>query len=356
VWFLPEAELMVDRQGAEVVLPCTDLPAAAEALEHLGFRTLDLWPADDPRCLRLEGHGLRLRLERGLDGPASLALPAQVLEAASLPIPGLSTALRSLDPPPGVGIELPALRPALVITRGGEWGTGRAGMRYRDLIGDRQGGRFIASHIRIDNGGPVPDRVHFHELRFQMIYCLRGWVRVAYQDQGSPLRLEAGDAFLQPPGIRHRVLEASAGLEVLELASPAEHLTGFDPGLELGSSPPNPGRTYGGQTFVFHRASETAWVEDGPWQVRDLGLTQPTGGLARVRVLRCAGAHTGHDLEHTDELLFRFVVAGALTLRCAGHGPQQLGPGDACVVPPGMVHGLEAQAGSELLEVSIGAV
>ena len=46
-------------------------------------------------------------------------------------------------------------------------------MRYRDLI-PRLGGRFIASHILIDQGGPVSDYVHFHSVRFQMIYCHNG--------------------------------------------------------------------------------------------------------------------------------------------------------------------------------------
>ena len=55
---------------------------------------------------------------------------------------------------------------------------GRAGMEYRDLIPDRLGGRFIASHIRITDGGPVPDSVHFHDIGFQVIVCRAGWVRV----------------------------------------------------------------------------------------------------------------------------------------------------------------------------------
>ena len=54
---------------------------------------------------------------------------------------------------------------------------GRAGMTYRDLIPSRLGGRFIASHITIPNGGPVADWVHFHKIRFQIIFCRRGWVQ-----------------------------------------------------------------------------------------------------------------------------------------------------------------------------------
>ena len=87
-------------------------------------------------------------------------------------------------PPP---LVLPPLQASFVLSRIGDdaqWTTGRAGMRYRDLIPDRQGGRFIASHIQIPNGGSVPDYVHFHNIHFQMIYCYKGWVRLVYEDQG----------------------------------------------------------------------------------------------------------------------------------------------------------------------------
>ena len=53
-----------------------------------------------------------------------------------------------------------------------------------------------------------------------MIAVRRGWVRVVYEDQGEPFVMEAGDLVLQPPGIRHRVLESSPGLEVVEITLP----------------------------------------------------------------------------------------------------------------------------------------
>ena len=121
------------------------------------------------------------------------------------------------------------------------WGVGRAGMRYRDLIPNRQGGRFIASHISIPDGGPVPDYVHFHKVRFQMIFCYRGWVKVVYEDQGPPFVLQAGDCVLQPPRIRHRVLEASPGLEVVEIGCPADHETRADLVMELPTGRVEPG-------------------------------------------------------------------------------------------------------------------
>src|SRR5215813_7726164 len=113
------------------------------------------------------------------------------------------------------------------------WYVGRAGMQYRDLIPGRLGGRFIASHIRILDGGETSDYVHFHKILFQMIYCKAGWVRVVYEDQGPAFVLEAGDVVLQPPEIRHRVLESSPGLEVIEIACPAVHETFVDHDLKL---------------------------------------------------------------------------------------------------------------------------
>ena len=107
---------------------------------------------------------------------------------------------------------IPDLVSSLTVQKAGvrsNWGIGRAGMHYRDLIPDRLGGRYIASHIRILKGGPVPDYVHHHHILFQLIYCYKGWVRVVYEDQGVPFLMHPGDCVLQPPHIRHQVLELS---------------------------------------------------------------------------------------------------------------------------------------------------
>ncbi|HEY6461485.1 MAG TPA: hypothetical protein VIY73_15065, partial [Polyangiaceae bacterium] len=184
---------MANLPAPDAVLPCEDLDEALAFLTgRLGFRLDAIFPADAPRVAVVSGHGLRLRLVCGAP-----------LEP-------------SAEPPP--------VQPSFVLTSAGDeasWVRGRAGMRYRDLVPDRRGGRFIASHIQLREGGPVPDYVHFHEVRFQVIYCRAGWVRVVYEDQGPPFVLDAGDCVLQPPRIRHRVLESSAGAEVIEVGSPA---------------------------------------------------------------------------------------------------------------------------------------
>ena len=117
--------------------------------------------------------------------------PADAPREAELSMDGLRLRLLAAD-----GERAAVSEPALVVSRQSEsaFGTGRAGMQYRDLIPGRFGGRFIASHIRIPTGGPVPDYVHHHDVEFQMIFCVNGWVRVAYEDQGEPMRMEAGSS------------------------------------------------------------------------------------------------------------------------------------------------------------------
>lgn len=349
-------------QAAEAVLPCDELDETlAFFTGRLGFRVRAIFPADGPRVAVIEGHGLRLRLERGAGGdPGRLRLLCRGAPAgeARLRAPnGTLVELAPADPP----LSLPPLRPSFVVSKAGDgasWHVGRASMRYRDLVPDRQGGRFIASHIRIPEGGPVPDYVHFHKIRFQMIYCYRGWSRLVYEDQGEPFLLRAGDCVLQPPEIRHRVLECSPGHEVIEIGCPAEHETFADPETALPSPERRPDREFGGQRFVRHRAEEATF---GPWRLegfecRDLGIGAATGGLAGVRVARLCGEPSREMSSHDAEFLFHFVLEGALTLRCEGEGSHELGPGDSFVVPAGRRHALEPRRGGlELLEVSLPA-
>ncbi|HEY8092923.1 MAG TPA: AraC family ligand binding domain-containing protein, partial [Acidimicrobiales bacterium] len=250
--------------SALVVLPAPDLDATVGFFrEQLGFRLVSISPADDPRQALLDGYGLRLQLQRELSAPPGVL--------RLLCRDGAGTGATPLTAPNGTRIEMTEIEPALMIPpvqqsyvvsrAAGEaaWVVGRAGMHYRDLLPDRQGGRFIASHIAIPAGGPVPDYVHFHQIRFQLIYCHRGWVRVVYEDQGEPFVLAEGDCVLQPPEIRHRVLEASPGLEVVEISCPADHVTFVEHELSLPTGAVRPDRDFGGQRFVHHEAAAAAW-------------------------------------------------------------------------------------------------
>ncbi len=353
---------------AELVLPSRDLLAdLAFFRERLGFRLDAIFPADDPAQAALSGHGIRIRLERGAAHP-----PGQIRLRCENP-DALGEGMRELRAPNGTRIEIrghltgparPPTRHALVVqcqdADGGGWGMGRAGMLYRDLVPGRLGGAIIASHIRIPNAGPVPDDVHYHIAAFQLIYCYRGWVDLVYEDQGPPFRLESGDCLIQPPRIRHRVLESSAGLEVIEVATPADHLTAFDHALTLPTGRLRPDRDFGGQRFHRHAARDARWRAGRlpGFAACDTGIAAATGGVANARVARREdGGGNGAQSSHDADILFTFVLAGRMTLRAQGEEALNLRAGDAFVLPPGLRAAYDrCSADLELLEVSLPGV
>lgn len=226
--------------------------------------------------------------------------------------------------------------------------TGRAGMEYRDLIPDRLAGLLIASHIRIVNGGEVPDYVHYHKLFFQMIYCRGGWVRVVYEDQGPPFTMNSGDCVLQPPEIRHRVLEASDGAEVIEVSSPAVHETWVDHEMLLPTATVNSDREFGGQRFMRHVAADAIWIEHEGIQYRDTGIAGATKGRADARVMRLSAAtEFSLDPGHTT---FVFVLDGDIAV-----GDRTFQRSDSFVIAPERPHGktIAAVSDSEFLQVTI---
>ena len=240
-----------------------------------------------------------------------------------------------------------------------QWSEGRAGMWYRDLIPDRQGGYVVASHIRILDGGPVPDYAHYHKILFQMIYCYKGWARLVYEDQGEPFVIEEGDCVLQPPQIRHQVLESSPGMEVIELTCPADHETCVDHEIKLPTSSVDPQRLFNGQNFIRHEFAKAEWK---PWRMegfeaRDIGIASATDGLAGVRVARSVGQPHPEFVSHNADLLFMFILNGSAELNCDKIDPELLTAGDSFIVPSNMKHSLsKCSKDMELLEVALPAV
>ncbi len=348
-------------EAAEIVVPCSELEETLPFFtDRLGFKILSIFPADDPAVAVVAGYGIRLQLNRGAGAApgASRLLSNHPTSKKELTAPnGTRVSFVAANPPL---TEPPAKHSLVVQKAGGEsaWGVGRAGMNYRDLVPGRQGGSIIASHIRIPGGGPVPDYVHFHKIRFQMIYCYKGWVRPVYEDQGPPFVLAAGDCVLQPPEIRHRVLESSPGLEVIEVACPAEHMTGVDQDMTLPTQTVDAERRFGGQRFVRHQAATAEWQ---PWrragfEARDIGIAAATDGLAGVKVARLSAKPQPSMRCHDAEHLFMFVLQGTVTLHADGHDDQRLSVGDSFMVPPGLPHDLtDCGDDLELLEVALPA-
>lgn len=332
--------------GAEIRLPTTDLKEDLPFFtKRLGFRLDSIFPADDPAIAVLSGHGVCIRLERGAaEAPGTLRLLCQDPD-------GFAAGERELAAPNGTRIELvdadppmvvPETQHAFVVRRLQDktpWIIGRAGMHYRDLIPDRLGGSIIASHIRIPDGGPVPDMVHYHTVGFQLIFCYNGWVRLVYEDQGPPFILGAGDCVIQPPEIRHRLLEASDDLQVIEIGVPAEHVTTIDHEMDLPNGPVNPEREFQGQRFCHHKVAEASWA---PWRLagfeaRNTGIAEATKGVAGVEVAKFKGNNAEPPVtSHGTDILFTFVMSGTMTLEGERREPHELTAGDAFVIPPGM--------------------
>jgi len=104
-----------------------------------------------------------------------------------------------------------------------------AGLRpffeYRQLgIAEATGGRYGAHVIRAVPGMESPAAWHTHDLDFQMVYVLKGWVVFEYEGEGEHM-LRAGSCVLQPPGIRHREVRHSDDMELIEITAPAEFAT-----------------------------------------------------------------------------------------------------------------------------------
>jgi len=333
---------------AEVVLPAGEIEATVAFFVGLGFALESIFPAEEPRVAVVSGLGVRLRFEAGArNDPGTLVVWADDRAPVQLVAPnGTRVDVRSS------AVELPPMAPSFVLTRNDDaavWTHGRAGMRYRDLVPDRQGGRFVASHIRVGDAGPVADYVHHHRVRFQMIYCYRGWTRLVYEDQGPAFVMQAGECVLQPPGIRHRVLECGPGTEVIEVGSPAVHETFADPAMELPTSRVARERVFGGQRFVRHELAGARWEPVGDWGARDLGVGGATNGLIDARVLRAERGAAAERRVVGGELLFAFVLEGTARLVCDGRSGERLAPGDAFLVPAGM--GFALDDGSRDLEI-----
>jgi len=310
-------------EDAELVLPTDDVQETASYfIDRLGFQLHAIFPADDPRHAILSGDGTRICLEKGRNGdPGRLRMRGEGVDL-------LST-------------TMPAAQPEVMLTPAAasdaDWQTGRAGMLYRDMLPSRWGGCYIVSHIQIPGGGPVPDYVHFHQVRFQMIFCLKGWVRVVYEDQGQPFVMQAGDCVLQPPEIRHRVLESGDGLEVLEIGCPAEHPTLVEHQINLPTGRVNPDRDFGGQRFLRHVAADAVWAEDkdrAGWQSSDLGMTPATDGLATLRRIRSERGAAA-DFSGKSAFTYLFCLGGQGGLSGAGTDGAEMTPGAGLSIPEG---------------------
>jgi mannose-6-phosphate isomerase-like protein (cupin superfamily) len=99
----------------------------------------------------------------------------------------------------------------------------RSYAKYRDLGIAKATHGLARAHV-IKMVPPCDPKVvskrHYHDVEFQMIYVLKGWITGEYE--GEVVTMREGSCWLQPPKIKHTVLDYSDDCEVLEIILPAD--------------------------------------------------------------------------------------------------------------------------------------
>jgi hypothetical protein len=99
--------------------------------------------------------------------------------------------------------------------------------QYRDLgIAAATGGLARAHVIKMVppcDPAEVSKR-HYHDVEFQMVYVLKGWIKTEFDGAGA-ITMREGSCWLQPPKIEHTVLDYSDDCELLEIILPADFET-----------------------------------------------------------------------------------------------------------------------------------
>jgi hypothetical protein len=99
--------------------------------------------------------------------------------------------------------------------------------KYRDLgVVDASSGVARAHVIRLI--GPCDpaevSKLHFHDVDFQMVYVLKGWVKTYMEGVGETM-FQTGSSWTQPPRIKHLIMDYSDDVELLEVILPADFKT-----------------------------------------------------------------------------------------------------------------------------------
>jgi Cupin domain len=99
--------------------------------------------------------------------------------------------------------------------------------KYRDLGMAKATGGLVQAHVIRFVPPCRPEEVsklHYHDVEFQMVYVLKGWIKTELEGQGAHV-MRPGSAWIQPPKIKHKVLDYSDDAEVLEIILPADFET-----------------------------------------------------------------------------------------------------------------------------------
>lgn len=231
--------------------------------------------------------------------------------------------------------------------------------RYRDLgLRDATGGLMRATHIRNVGGTESRTGWHCHDLDFQMVYVLKGYVKFVTED-GETVTLRPGDCAHLPALYRHDEIEFAPDFEVVEITAPAEVETIHGRDTPVPQRPARPGRI---SNFAANYDGPEAYkVGDGPRQFlayRDAGVTVATGRRVNINVVRNSRAGDSSTGWHYHSLAcqFIFVLQGWSRVAVEGQGEFTVRTGDAMTIPYGLKHDVTGfSADFTVLELNIPA-
>lgn len=95
-------------------------------------------------------------------------------------------------------------------------------LKYKDLmVKDATDGVMRAQIMKATAGMTKPTGWHYHTCEAQFVYGVKGWVDLEFED-GSKIRVKAGELLLIPGGFKHNETAMSDDFELLEVSVPAD--------------------------------------------------------------------------------------------------------------------------------------
>ena len=335
-------------------------------VDELEFKIVMISPADDPNYAILKKDHYIIALDKHADTPPlTIEIPVKdQLKFGTVIVGPNGTNIRYTSVA-GSHEQKERHDPIFSLSRlsDAEWVHGRAGMSYRALNGSNSE-ISSASQIRIKGSGTVPDWVHYHDVSFQTLFCINGSATLVYEDQGEPFLFAKGDCILQPPGIRHQVLESFDDLEVIEFSSPSIHATFSDFDLKLPNSKINPDRVFAGQKFSCSTSDSrkaSLYSESDSLEVLETPIDMASGSVGWVNEI-CGCKESNKQfaplsprIKGQPSFLLWFVKKGFAEIQIAER-TEVISAGDAISYPYGFNSSLEFSllkhdADFEVLEV-----
>jgi quercetin dioxygenase-like cupin family protein len=208
----------------------------------------------------------------------------------------------------------------------------------------------------------VSGKRHVHDVDFQMVYLFKGWISYEFEGVG-PIAMQPGNAWTQPPGIRHTVTGYSDDCELMELVMPVEYATiDVDP---AGTTPDETTpighlltRNVAPQRFSVSHPNDPVEPTIGfpPGTVtRDFGFSAATDGLVDGRELRFGADGTSDVITTLQQNVLRlcYVLDGSLEVGDETGRMIAMGPGSCWLELPETQRSIGSwKAGTRMFEIT----